>query len=132
MGTGVTNTALIAKLEKAPEGSRALSDEVLLALGWTQYRMPNWKAGRLAWKKPDGRGAGPEAADPTRNLQDVVDLVPEGWFWRVGVYSNRRPSAIITKADGVPPTKWSYAPDAATPTLALCIAILRAMEAADA
>lgn len=131
----MTNVALISKLEKAKEGSRAMSDGVLLVLGWTQSKPDHWKIGELAWKIPQGEWAG-QPPDPTRDLQDAVDLVPEGWI-----------VADLRQRINPPVWHWYCAlsyltakfesfdirPDteAPTPALALSIAILKALEAGD-
>ena len=62
---------LVERLERGP-GSRELSDECLLAVGWADDD-------RHALFNPDGiRCFRANAPDPTRNLQDALDwMVPE-------------------------------------------------------
>lgn len=68
--------ALSARLEQADVGSRELSDEVLLACGWTHD--PKHRA--LAWQPPTGYAPfAPDGPSPTQSLDDAVCLIPEGW-----------------------------------------------------
>ena len=113
--------ALITKLEAATEGSRALSDEVLLTCGWQRSNHQDRRS--CYWTSPDGRTHS-RRPDPTRSLDDAVTLVPEGWLWSVGVQNTHKrtgPSAFIWKPD----VKAQFI-EAATPALALCIAALKA------
>ena len=118
-----SHAALISELEAAKEGSRALSDEVLTACD--------------AWERT---AVGEIFPDPTGNLQDAVDLVPEGWGGcRVIEERTGRGRAFIGPA-GAAPSGQAWAGyevkngepiNIATPALALSIAILKAMETAD-
>ena len=65
---------LIEKLEAGP-GSRELSDECLLAVGWVSQHVD----GRGAWRNPDGKIVDNfNVPDPSQNLQDALDwMVPE-------------------------------------------------------
>ncbi|MDJ0513107.1 MAG: hypothetical protein QNJ62_06655 [Methyloceanibacter sp.] len=120
---------LIEDLRAAPEGSRQLSDRVLLACGWTKDSLDDWWA-------PNQKYGGPNRPDPTRNLQDAVDwVVPEGWrvdslsqswngeWWDCALTEIGEPAwdydgSLIAETDkGV-----------STPALALCIASLEARE----
>lgn len=132
----MTNAALIAKLESAKEGSRALSDEVLEALGYKVMR--EWNGWR--WLKPGGNRV--QTFDPTRNLQDAVDLVPEGTSWSVEFerensfpHLEGRGWTETTRYMGVLENRvepqFPYEEFGATPALALVIAILKAVEAKD-
>ncbi len=116
---------LIEKLEQAEEGSRELSDEVLLACGWRKTR---WvPTGEPAWFDPQGSN-GSYLPHPTRSLDDCLRYaVPEGWW----------PEQLSWASDGslVIATIWNRDPgdgykscdgDAANPALALCIAALKA------
>lgn len=105
---------LIARLEAAPTGSRELSDEVLVALGWKHWP-PTGK-----WIAPDG----PQHCrdmDPTRSVDDALALLAadEGW-------------TISNLDDGYDMTADSAYGQAKTLPNAICIAILRAREASDA
>ena len=109
----MTTPTLIARLEEAPHGTRELSDEVLVACDCSQDK---------------GRGFFP---DPTRNLQDGVDLVPEGWLWRLDGTNPTYPEADLWGPNWRTEREQEYIScGAATPALALVIAILKAMESA--
>jgi len=112
----MTNAALIAKLEKAEEGSRALSDAMLTACD--------------AWERT---AVGEIFPDPTRNLQDAVDLVPERWGWLVEVWQRAESWAQIVQRpkNSVKPSGIFEGAEAKSPALALSIAILKAVEAGD-
>ena len=120
--------ALIAALERAEEGSRELSDEVLLALGWgTRLEFT-----REVWVAPSGDSS-KHRSDPTRNLQGAVDLVPEGMdWWEVGKVRDKPFMGRGTHRAAI--GKWGepeHYQHAMSPALALCVAILRAVEAKD-
>ena len=76
-----SNAALIEKLVEAKEGSRALSKGVLRALG---YRMT---ADGKGWMAANGSRIS-QKSDPSRNLQDAVDCVPEGLYWSIGWHTS--------------------------------------------
>ena len=119
----MTNAALISELEAAKEGSRALSDKVLLARGFTRQAVKN-QPNSWMWFKPDGRqlGAlGVQRPHPTGNLQDIADLVPEDMKWGVD-------SLEAWVGQGDDEDTWG---NAKTPALSLSIALLKAMETAD-
>lgn len=77
--------SLADQLQSATEGSRELSDQVLLACGW---RFDDTGDARSScWRAPGGKGYDywddphavtrheiPKRPDPTRNLQDAVSL----------------------------------------------------------
>ncbi len=120
-----SHAALIKRLEEAKEGSRELSDEVLVALGW-RIGKP-----RRAWAPNRDFYFDDQVPDPSRNLQDAVDLVPEGWAGGgrlVGeppyamelLNTNEDESGFVNSSANTP-----------APALALCIAILRTMEVRD-
>lgn len=124
--------ALIEELQAGP-GSRELSDRVLLALGWRKVLRdaadddPNQHPVTILFS-PENQGygvntnyhwTGRQRPDPSRNLQDAVDLVPEGMLFAVGL-----------SEDG-PYCQWevhNHCDDglAPTPALAICIAIIKA------
>ena len=66
---------LIVRLESAKVGTRELSDEALLAVGFE-------RAGTL-WVGPGHRTFMVDAQpDPTRSVDDALKwMVPEGWWW---------------------------------------------------
>ena len=98
-----SHAALISELEAAKEGTRALSDKVLVALG----------------QLSESHKLMPDRPDPTRDLQDIADLVPEDMKWGVD-------STEAWVGQGDDEDAWG---NAKTPALSLCIALLKAMEA---
>ena len=119
---------LIAKLEAAEAGSRELSDEVLIALG---YMESQWAEIGL-WRDPTDNtirsATVPDAKQrpsPTQYVDDALGLVPVGLIWRMDSemsHTRGRPVAALYK--------WvtevtAATSSAATPALALCAAILR-------
>ncbi len=128
----MTNAALVAKLEQAQEGSRALSDEVLLALGWTTQ--PGWDEG-TNWISPEGNEHGDSAdsrPDPTCSQGDAVDVVPV-----FHAYVELHIEPIIDGCDRVCMAQIRIDNDtrhvgtSATPALALSAANVKAVEAGD-
>ena len=75
---------LIRELEEAPDGSRELSDKVLLESGWSYWANgygpgnPRWSGGGL-WLDPAGVGtvASDPRPSPTESLDAAAALVPE-------------------------------------------------------
>jgi hypothetical protein len=119
----MTNAALITRLSEAKEGSRELSDEVLLALG---YKLVRENDGLQLNK--DGRIFSIRL-DPTCNLQDTVNLVPSKWGWSIEdtgvglIYLKKKIPGehghlILGEIDG----------GRRSPPIGMCIAILKAME----
>ena len=119
----MTNAALITELEKAEEGTRALSDEVLLLSGWS---VESQLSGHM-WVTPDGGylERDLDRPHPTGNLQDAVNLVPEGEWWSLCVNLDDR-EICEAEVGGCSGDNQGLA---ATPALALCICILKAMAA---
>lgn len=110
---------LIQRLQEAGEGSRELSDEVLRACGWDIVIEGHW----LRRYVPGGVYSWPldEAPDPSRSIDDVVALLPEGFDW------DRCRNGVATVHDLRPGMPYrGYEGWAATPALALCAAIIRA------
>lgn len=146
-------TDLIARLEAAPEGSRELSDECLLAVGWRVERPEDcgtrdqtgdcYGCGskppggdkcavpRSGWKwiSPARVPLYGKRPDPSRNVQDVIDwMVPEGCGWSIsddgeGLIYKREK----TEGQAGYPVIGECAGDT-TPALALSAAGLRAHE----
>lgn len=113
-------TDLITRLEQAKEGSRELSDEVLLALGWKTGIGTH--ADFTKFHAPDGSPASRDRPDPTTNLQDAVDLVPERHPWTLDSIGIVEMGSTTGKpVEGI----------ARTLALAMCIAILKVQEAED-
>lgn len=122
-------TDILSQLERATEGSREISDGVLLVCGW-KHRQSDFSE---VWEAPDGKRYDyedspglkvrpfPDRPDPSRNLQDAVSLVPEGREWSVTYLWEGRCGATCGR----------YHADfkGETPALALCIAIIKASKA---
>ena len=111
---------LIAKLEKASEGSRELDCDIPESLGWPVRRKPP------SYKNPWCRA--PEwksirtVPHYTTNIDAALQLVPEGFQWEVRHIPTDEGSNYSAQANWQP-TGRCYA---ATPALALCIAALKA------
>lgn len=83
----MTDKSLIAELESAREGSRELSDKVLLACGWRHENIEDGTgfSGKPrqqdAWIDPTGvpwtRSVKSKRPSPTESLDDAVALVRE-------------------------------------------------------
>ena len=123
---------LIEKLERGP-GSRELSDECLLAVGWHVGMVD----GTPTWRDPNGqvwvyRGR----PDPSQNLQDALDWMVPGrglMYLNIRRYSDGK-GAIVTSAvlwpPGPPPgPKEGWRGNAPTLPLSVSAASLRAREA---
>lgn len=127
------NPDLISRLETAAEGSRELSDEVLLALGWSD----NDDEIEGYWIPPEGGRWGDrgERPDPTRSIDDALGLMLDGWWvhhiheardietWR----ANYRFNAKICPPKNL--TSPAFPSNGSTIPLAVCAALLRAKEA---
>ena len=119
-------TDLIKRLEEAAEGSRRLSDEVLLACGWELfYDYADRRKVPYDWKTPDGRIVGyGEQPDPATSIDDALTLIPEGWALtnmraikdHFCVCLDNKPECTVVCGSGK------------TIALAICAAALRARE----
>ena len=134
-------TDLISRLESATAGSRELSDEVLMALGWRRVSEETEHGDYVFWCPPDRYAQfTDERPCPTTSLDAALELVPEGWEWMlVGSGAARlwRGSPSLSEicrdlADNMMPRRprdcvvgVSESGDA---TLALCSAILKSQE----
>ena len=112
------HTDLITALQAGP-GNRELSDQVLVAFGWT-YGIRPLDGAKYWWKPPVGDYPN-DIPDPTQSIDDALALMPKGCKWtlddenRCLVWPVRQPR--------------SFGDSASTPALAICIAILKAKEA---
>ena len=109
-------TDLLTDLTNATEGSRDLSDRVLLALGWE-------KSSELydIWLKPRPNSQFVHhSPNPTVNLQDAVDLIPDGQLYTVGTFP-RGGDPFASVGTG----KLYCNANAPTDALAVCIALLK-------
>ena len=124
----MTLKSLIAELEAAKGGSRELSDRVLLAVGWLGQSASSKVAGILVphWKSPDGRDVLVDLRPcPTTSLDAALTLVNTGGMIRVAFDMPNNFATVYFKAGGI-----AGDGKAPTPALALCIASLRARDAA--
>ncbi len=130
-----SHAALVAKLVSAKEGSRELDGEIAKLFGWK----PQGKGFRHWIAPKDCPWPKSMAGVPfyTTSLDAAVDLVPEGWSsgrisWpgRDSGYlkANARADLLHDSSSGGGPRETGFA---ATPALALVIAILKAVEAKD-
>ena len=121
----MTNAPLISRLVEAKEGSRELSDKVLRAVGFSEDRDRN---GNYYWSHGARKYYYEERPDPTRSLDDAVDLVPEKWGWSIEgtggglIYRKEKIRGehghpILAEIDGGRP-----------PPIGMCILLLKAME----
>lgn len=120
----MTLPSLIAKLESATEGSRELSDEVLLVFGWKF-------SARFGWRNTVGDNVwDDDRPSPSESLDDCLGMVPEGWAWSVSCSKEYGVSAGISPK--APRDEWVHSDMggvdslASTAPLALLIAICRA------
>ena len=126
-------TDLIARLEAATEGSRDLSDDVLLSCGWVNEN--GW------WRKP--REQAVWLLDPTRSFDDAVAIMPPWWaielVWDLvspstGKSGKWGASVFIRDCEHDhqhPRCPRASCHDASTIPLAFCIAIVKAQEQLD-
>ena len=131
--SSMTDHKLIRDLEKAREGSRELSDRVLLACGFSYIGDGPYPVGVWLHAKRGIKFRYHELPDPTRNLQDAVDwVVPEDMrVHQLQECDDGRWTAWICRKHGKgpqPPRSFGKFPTAA---LALCIASLKARQGDD-
>lgn len=124
--------SLIAELEQAKEGSRKLSDKVLLACGWTTSDDKDTR--KRFWCSPEGEyydwwddpharsrdGPPLKRPSPTESLDAALTLVPKGWMWELDSSGGAELNAGWGKA--------FVLASGSSPALALCIAALKARE----
>jgi len=117
-------TDLKTRLAQATKGSRELSDRVLVAMGW-QIRTDYANDEQPTYWWPDGiMYEGFHHPDPTRSVDHVLALVPEGWHLSHAWKNDEQAGFNLTKQLGIHANAL-----AATLPLAGCIAILEAQEA---
>lgn len=128
----MTRAELIAKLEAATEGSRQLDGEIGRAVGYVASSW--WGAIAFRWNEGECWGSVP---DFTTSLDAALTLVPEGWGWLARSHdgspaydgTGRGRGGFANVNIGRDDAQF-FTEFAATPALALCIAALRAREAA--
>lgn len=129
-------TNLIKRLQDASGGSRGLSDEVLVALGYWKASedAPGYPDGTLTvWHKPNGEVIRTIRPNPTVSLDDVVAMVPEGWSIGLDVWTgmDKLNHAYCSLSHPIDEDIVAHSKMKTTPALALCIAILKAKEMND-
>ena len=121
---------LIARLEASPAGSRALSDEALLAVGFVRWGDPAHPL-TVKWRAPNGTEfAGGNQPDPSRSIDDALKwMVPEGWWWVLN--SGLSQHGVATALLGQEGAGMGNQIEARghSPALAITIASLNALEA---
>ncbi len=111
---------LISRIERGPI-TRELNDEVLLAHGYMR------REGKSYWELPDGSYVLAMNA-PLDNLQDAVDMLPEGALWVVGSMElGPFASVILPKDDGSYIGQKRHQGEHENPAAALSAATLKAV-----
>lgn len=118
-------TDLIDLLSAATEGSRELSDEVLIACGWTEVELNYawwWVPPGVPWERvAEDRIDRTIAPNPTVSLDDTLSLVPKDRRPTLHQWDDER----WTVALKVPGTQNHVSHAGATAALACCHAILQ-------
>lgn len=131
---------LIERLEKADAGSRELDGQIEVVARWVMAaraglapeHRARWKSGRLG-QVYDGN-TGYDAQPVTTSLDAALALaerVLPGWLWEATTITTtiggiRKPLAVVVDPEGENDDVRTFG-TAATPALAFCIAILRAL-----
>ncbi len=131
-----SHAALIAKVESAQEGSRELDAHICCAMSTEDGPFFNpflgedgsWyvQAGIGGWQMKHG-----DFPHYTTDLQDAVDLVPEGWNWEIMRWVQSAGKVVGDASVAKDMDSTPFEGKAWSPALALCVAILRAVEAGD-
>ena len=119
---------LTRRLEQATAGSRELSNEVLKHFGWSfnHAREEIFNQFTNVWISPENVFHDERyLPNPAVSVDDALMMVPEGYLCTVcrGVGGVMNGSAYVSHPDDEIVDPWVRA---ATPALALCIAILKA------
>lgn len=126
---------LIARLEAATEGSRALDCEVALAVGWTtRIHKPqtNYDMEWVEWLPPRGKLAEVSTVVDryTRSIDAALTLVPAGFDYGFSYSKKDGLEAWVQRPFREGICHQGYAPEGAdddkTRALAICIAALKA------
>lgn len=125
----INHAVLIADLKNATEGSRKLSDRMLLACGWFWCPTGDHEKPFDKWTAPNGDHYSPTEAhpSPTENLGDAVALLSKERWWTLRHHLN---PTLPNRASAVELQGLFDVNQAATPALAVCIAKLKALTAA--
>lgn len=122
-------TDLIARLESAERGDRELSDEVLIACGWMR---DTTNLGDILWKAPDTNETyfATSHPDPSRSMDDAIAECERNDFeWTRHRGANGRMTMQVDARSDGPLGRMAQA---STPALALCAALIRALQARQA
>lgn len=131
--SGAEMEALIQRVEAAEGPDRELDAEIAVAAGTHEWRTD---AGRAVMARIEGPGqfcvpgnGGPLALVPhyTASLDAAVSLVPSGWAHHYAVRPWLRPNPATAGVWQKYQADASFVADAATPELALLVAILKAL-----
>lgn len=138
-------TDLHTRLLNAEEGSRELSDEVLLTLGWWKdtKRTPTYP---VQWVDLKGGGWDDGTQpNPTQNSHDAVSLMPDGWYAGIDprfFFEDDNAKWVVYDAILCRPRWTDWVPinsdwidrveaRAKTPALAVCAALMAMQEKTD-
>lgn len=119
---------LIERLERATGPDRELGHKVLLACGWRRTCVGHFYGPLWHWSSPDGKRSWSEESlpCPTASLDAVLKLMPDGWIWDVSSSG----CAWIMRDDDSFCDSQIVISGIGNPIIALCIAALKAREAA--
>ncbi len=122
--------SLIAELESAKEGSRALGEAVSLAAGWKHVDGPFGPV--LHLEECSGREEDCNCVwrNPTLSLDAALTLVPENWFWDASNNPKTGGFARLTDIPAIGDSMKEVKSFASTPALAMCGAALKARDKA--
>ena len=127
---------LIERLESATEGSRELDEAIINALCPDAMcrQDPAWEDSITVYHADALLDSGKaELPHYTTSLDAALTLVPEGWEWSLAGGNKNEPVQVPYAScwpDEQPfPAELDLYAEAATPSLALCIAALKAREA---
>lgn len=117
---------LIERLERATGPDSELDEAIALVLGWTHQKMRG--DAKPYWRKPGVTEYYMRSIVPayTASLDAALTLVPEGWMWDV---SSSGCAWIMRNDDSICDSQIVIG-GVKSPAIALCIAALRAREAA--
>ena len=128
--------SLIAELEQAKEGSRELSDKVLLACGWRYEKIADGVgfSGKPrqqdTWIDPTGvpwtRSVKSKRPSPTESLDDAMTLVLECSYIDMTIEPVREDCDRVCLAVIRIDNDTRFSGTSTTPALTLCIAALKA------
>lgn len=122
---------LLSALEAATEGSRELSDRMLLACGWTRefigkMNEPPWTE-IWVWRDCAGNHVRSDVRpSPTESIDDALNLVGGEWDWSLSYNANDKGPFEMCFDSRPMSFDNRILVYAKTPALAACICILKA------